>query len=1560
MEVVLGNCQRRWSAVILALVAFCVWIGCVPLALSQPALLGQWPELLRGAEAQSVVVANGVAYVAGGTEGLFILNVSDATQPRVIGQLNTAGFSKDVVVVGTLAYIADSENGLVIADVTNPASPVAVGRLNTDGLAEGVSISGNLACVADGMSGLVIADVSNPAAPVRRGGLAGQGRAGGISVSGSRAYVAEGTAGLQVYDVSNPVLPVRLGGLDTPGFAYSVQIVGTTAYVADGPSGIRIVDCTVPSAPTTLGVLATPGVAMDVHIAGTLAAVAAGESGMVLMNVANPSSPSVSGTLATRGASFGVFLLNSVAYVADIHSGLLVVDVATPATPNRVGRLAITGETQGVQRVGNVGYLADWSGGVVILDLSNPGLPRQIGGYGSGTSVSDLVVSGTVAYVGDYRDGVVVLDVSNPAAPVRIGGFAGVTQVIDVELVGSRLYVAHGTGVEILDVSNPAAPVRLGGYATDGDAFRVKVVGSTAYVGIRDSVVRPAFQILNVANAASPTFLGGYRTGSDVAGISIAGNLAYLATLDAGIQVLNVATPATITRLATVATAGNARAIDVQAATAFVAEDTAGVGTFNVQDAANVGRTSLTNTRGTALGVHIDSGTAYVADGVGGLTILSQAAPANTPPVFGSIEVQQADEEELWQFTVTAQDTDVPSNLLSYVLLDGPAGMTMTSSGTLTWNPGESVGPVTNVVKIAVNDNGLPPLSATNQFQLVVREVNRPPQIPSPGPIQILELVPWNLQLSAFDPDLPANVLTYSLISGPSGLGISSSGLVSWTPGETQGPSVSKVVVRVTDDGIPSLTVTNEFSVTVAEVNSAPFLAPVANQTLPERVPFLLNLSGGDLDFPANNLEFSLVSGPPGMQVTPGGTLTWTPSEEQGPSTNAVLVRVIDDGNPRLSATNEFKVVVNEVNSAPVLSSVAPVTVDELTTLTIQLSSEDVDLPPNGMTYAAVSVPEGMTVSSSGAVSWTPGETQGPSTNTVLVRVTDGGVPPLSATNQFNVVVREVNAVPVMDPVSPQTVTEGETLVLTLSGSDSDVPENGLAFGLVRGPSGLTISSSGSLAWTPREDQGPSTNVVAVRVSDDANPSLSVTNEFTVIVRETNSAPTFRPVVPVTADELAHLTLPLEVVDGDLPANGLSYLILSGPAGLTVTDAGVVDWTPTEEQGPMVATVIVRVTDDGIPPLSATNQFTITLNEVNSAPVMVPVADQVVDALVSLGLFLSGSDLDRPANSLTYDLVSGPDGLTVSPTGAVVWKPSVDQVPSTNTVVVRVTDDGIPALSATNQFTVVALEVEERSVIQVGVDDDPAVLPYSPIREFSVENGRRDPAPGGVTRLPRDPLFDAAKNPGADDDFYVRGIYPRGFNGLTDRLVVPNDEPPSAWERALTVGDPTNRLNFRLTEAQASPGTWIRVVAEFPIGGSLIAGQPVPGFSEHEVALRFRNGAGEVTLLKTMRLTTATVMTAEFSVADVGALPGGNSIEFVRVGPFEPGVSYWVTFDFVRVEIDSGGNQAPVFAEVGRPEVNEGSLLELNLSAVDGDEPPTPPGPSPQPTSRARRPTATR
>src|SRR6185436_12602114 len=161
--------------------------------------------------------------------------------------------------------------------------------------------------------------------------------------------------------------------------------------------------------------------------------------------------------------------------------------------------------------------------------------------------------------------------------------------------------------------------------------------------------------------------------------------------------------------------------------------------------------------------------------------------------------------------------------------------------------------------------------------------------------------------------DLPANTLTYSLMNPPAGATINGSGLITWTPSEAQGPSTN-TITAVVNDG--TVSVTNSFTVIVTEVNSAPVLPTISQQTVAEGSPLSVNYAATDNDIPANALTYLLVNPPSGMNINGIGLVTWTPTEAQGPGTNTIIA-VVNDGT--VSVTNSFTVRVTEVNSAPVL-----------------------------------------------------------------------------------------------------------------------------------------------------------------------------------------------------------------------------------------------------------------------------------------------------------------------------------------------------------------------------------------------------------------------------------------------------------------------------------------------------------------------------------------------------------------------------------------------------------------------------------------------------------------
>src|SRR5690606_11985077 len=107
--------------------------------------------------------------------------------------------------------------------------------------------------------------------------------------------------------------------------------------------------------------------------------------------------------------------------------------------------------------------------------------------------------------------------------------------------------------------------------------------------------------------------------------------------------------------------------------------------------------------------------------------------------------------------------------------------------------------------------------------------------------------------------------------------------------------------------------------------------------------------------------------------------------------------------------------------------------------------------------------------------------------------------------------------------------------------------------------------------------------------------------------------------------------------DSDLPANTLTYSLVNAPVGATINaSTGVFTWTPTEAQGPGIYTFDVMVSDGT---LTDQEDITVTVNEINTAPVLATIGNKTVDEETLLTFTATATDVDVPANTLIYSLV---------------------------------------------------------------------------------------------------------------------------------------------------------------------------------------------------------------------------------------------------------------------------------------------------------------------------------
>jgi glucuronoarabinoxylan endo-1,4-beta-xylanase len=153
---------------------------------------------------------------------------------------------------------------------------------------------------------------------------------------------------------------------------------------------------------------------------------------------------------------------------------------------------------------------------------------------------------------------------------------------------------------------------------------------------------------------------------------------------------------------------------------------------FNLTNVANVssvtpwvttGSVSLTNLAPVAV---VNSQFSYALPALSIVTFAGQAG-SNAPPIFAGIGDQTINPGITLAVTNSAADTNVPMPALTYALLIGPTNATLNATnGVFTWRPLLSQANSVNEISVQAAVSGVPALSATNSFEIIVNPVVAP------------------------------------------------------------------------------------------------------------------------------------------------------------------------------------------------------------------------------------------------------------------------------------------------------------------------------------------------------------------------------------------------------------------------------------------------------------------------------------------------------------------------------------------------------------------------------------------------------------------------------------------------------------------------------------------------------------------------------------------------------------------------------------------------------------------------------------------------------------------
>ena len=425
------------------------------------------------------------------------------------------------------------------------------------------------------------------------------------------------------------------------------------------------------------------------------------------------------------------------------------------------------------------------------------------------------------------------------------------------------------------------------------------------------------------------------------------------------------------------------------------------------------------------------------------------------------------------------------------------------------------------------------------------------------------------------------------------------------------------------------------------------------------------------------------------IDVALGGTttgVTLTPTTDLPGSALCTLkvvageVHDVDSGDPPDTMTADTTISFTTVDTAPSVLSVSPAAgatdVPSGATITVTFS-EAVTADSGAFALACPAGPNGVSTSFSlsgaGTAVWTlTPDAKLPVATVCTLTITatkihdvDGIDPPdemlADVTSQFTVAA---NSAPTDLSLSASTVAENQpsgTAVGTFSSTDPDPGDTftySLAAGLGDTDNGsFTIVGDQLRTAAPFDVETKSSYSIHVRTTDSAGTFFEKT--FIITVSDVNEAPTDIALsnASVPENEPAGTVIgTLSTTDQDAGQTHTFTVVTAGCANtypdgssFAVNAGSLVTATPLDYEAKSSYSVCIRVTDDGTPGLTFDKLFTITVTNVNEAPV---VGGDSYSGAIGNTLAVRGVTATGPSTTLTGALPlandSDPDSDSIS------------------------------------------------------------------------------------------------------------------------------------------------------------------------------------------------------------------------------------------------------------------------------------------------------------------------
>ena len=488
---------------------------------SQPVMLGQTDPLPDTVE--NLLVSGGYAYVADTTAGLWVVDVRDPAHPVQVARDTSPKIAYSLALKGSRLFVGDAGGeDLWLYDISDPVQPRVVWSKHVGGAWVDLLVLGDVLYAAGG--DLLIFDLSSPDVPAQVGVTPFQTGGGSALISlacaGQFLYAYTRKAELWVLDISSPPAPVKHGMLSL--------YRGTDQYenVAAGGGYVYLpylntlyqIDVSDPDHPQELRSLGLPSEPARLAIANDTAFVADMNSLRVL-HLDGGASLTEIGAYEPGGLSGPLSRLGQVIYSPGLWIGMEGIDTSDPTHPVALGHRVDLPWARIFAYSDQVGYACGWTGDIAVLDISDPAFPQVLKILPAG-SIQTLAFRGQTLLASDYSNGkLLVYDLADPLSPQALGELGLQGRPGDMVLSGTRAFVGFSNGVYEIDLSDPAHPALEQTLSLSSAPTALAIVGTNLVVGAGPF----GYSLFDIHDFSQIVALGSFTTPGKVLDLAVLG-----------------------------------------------------------------------------------------------------------------------------------------------------------------------------------------------------------------------------------------------------------------------------------------------------------------------------------------------------------------------------------------------------------------------------------------------------------------------------------------------------------------------------------------------------------------------------------------------------------------------------------------------------------------------------------------------------------------------------------------------------------------------------------------------------------------------------------------------------------------------------------------------------------------------------------------------------------------------------------------------------------------------------------------------------------------------------